>query len=127
MSAAMKRWLVWAGEPIGPPFTHASRSDLMTLLARTKAEKKGYAGLSMLLVPKPRGNDADPFPAQGMTGSEIEVLGYRGMREYTLQFDGLRAPADALLGGEEGEGLRACGLSSSGRWAKRLPKELASE
>ncbi|PAL22690.1 acyl-CoA dehydrogenase family protein [Sphingopyxis sp. GW247-27LB] len=86
--------------------THASRSDLMTLLARTVPDTKGYAGLSMLLVPKPRGTEADPFPANGMTGSEIEVLGYRGMREYALQFDGLMAPAEALLGGEEGQGFK---------------------
>ncbi|WP_257548406.1 acyl-CoA dehydrogenase family protein [Sphingopyxis sp. DBS4] len=86
--------------------THASRSDLMTLLARTLPDAKGYAGLSMLLVPKPRGTEADPFPAPGMTGSEIEVLGYRGMREYALQFEGLTAPADALLGGEEGQGFK---------------------
>jgi (2S)-methylsuccinyl-CoA dehydrogenase len=60
----------------------------------------------MLLVPKPRGTEVDPFPAQGMSGSEIQVLGYRGMREYALQFDGMRAPADALLGGKEGEGFK---------------------
>lgn len=86
--------------------THASRSDLMTLLARTLPQEKGYAGLSMLLVPKPRGTAADPFPAEGMAGSEIEVLGYRGMREYALAFDGMRAPSDALLGGEEGQGFK---------------------
>ncbi|MBE1528242.1 (2S)-methylsuccinyl-CoA dehydrogenase [Sphingopyxis sp. OAS728] len=86
--------------------THAARSDLMTLLARTLPDAKGYAGLSMLLVPKPRGSEADPFPAAGMNGSEIEVLGYRGMREYALQFDAMTAPADALLGGEEGQGFK---------------------
>lgn len=86
--------------------THASRSDLMTLLARTLPDAGGYAGLSMLLVPKPRGTDAEPFPADGMSGSEIDVLGYRGMREYALQFDAMRAPADALLGGEEGQGFK---------------------
>ncbi|WP_225007153.1 acyl-CoA dehydrogenase family protein [Novosphingobium percolationis] len=86
--------------------THASRSDLMTLLARTLPDARGYAGLSMLLVPKPRGTEAEPFPASGMTGSEIEVLGYRGMREYALQFDGMTAPEDALLGGEEGQGFK---------------------
>lgn len=86
--------------------THASRSDLMTMLVRTLPEARGYAGLSMMLVPKPRGSDADPFPAEGMTGSEIEVLGYRGMREYALQFDAMAAPADALLGGEEGQGFK---------------------
>ncbi|MCW1383529.1 acyl-CoA/acyl-ACP dehydrogenase [Novosphingobium sp. KCTC 2891] len=86
--------------------THASRSDMMTLLARTLPDEKGYAGLSMLLVPKPRGSETEPFPAQGMTGSEIEVLGYRGMREYALQFDAMKAPAEALLGGEEGQGFK---------------------
>jgi len=86
--------------------THASRSDLMTLLVRTLPDAKAYAGLSMLLVPKPRGTEADPFPAKGMSGSEIQVLGYRGMREYALQFDGMRAPADALLGGKEGQGFK---------------------
>ncbi len=86
--------------------THAARSDLMTLLARTLPDAKGYAGLSMLLVPKPRGTETDPFPAAGMSGSEIEVLGYRGMREYALQFDAMKAPADALLGGVEGQGFK---------------------
>ncbi len=86
--------------------THASRSDLMTLLARTRPDSSGYEGLSMLLVPKPRGTADRPFPGDGMTGSEIEVLGYRGMREYALQFDGMRAPADALLGGVEGQGFK---------------------
>ncbi len=91
--------------------THAARSDLMTLLARTKVDDsgpdaKGYAGLSMLLVPKPRGTEREPFPAEGMAGSEIEVLGYRGMREYALAFDGMAAPEDALLGGVEGQGFK---------------------
>jgi (2S)-methylsuccinyl-CoA dehydrogenase len=86
--------------------THASRSDMMTLLARTLPDAKGYAGLSMLLVPKPRGTETDAFPAKGMAGSEIEVLGYRGMREYALSFDGMHAPAEALLGGEEGQGFK---------------------
>ncbi len=86
--------------------THASRSDLMTLLCRTLPDAKGYAGLSMLLVPKARGSDDDLFPNNGLAGSEIEVLGYRGMREYALGFDGMCAPADALLGGEEGQGFK---------------------
>jgi (2S)-methylsuccinyl-CoA dehydrogenase len=86
--------------------THASRSDLMTLLCRTLPDAKGYAGLSMLLVPKARGTEVDPFPDEGLSGSEIAVLGYRGMREYALGFDGLGAPADALLGGQEGQGFK---------------------
>ena len=86
--------------------THAARSDVMTLLARTRPEIDGYAGLSMLLVPKPRGTENDPFPVEGLTGTEIEVLGYRGMREYELGFDDFQAPDDALLGGEEGRGFK---------------------
>ncbi|MET0371618.1 MAG: acyl-CoA dehydrogenase family protein [Sphingobium sp.] len=84
--------------------THAARSDLMTLLARTGGP--GNGGLSMFLAPKPRGTEGDPFPAPGMSGGEIGVLGYRGMREYELMFDGFATPADALLGGEEGQGFR---------------------
>jgi (2S)-methylsuccinyl-CoA dehydrogenase len=103
---AVRRGDGWAISGAKNWITHAARSDLMTLLARTRPDVKGYAGLSMLLVPKPRGSDADPFPAPGMSGSEIAVLGYRGMREYTLQFDAMAAPADALLGGEEGQGFK---------------------
>ncbi|MCO5144936.1 MAG: acyl-CoA/acyl-ACP dehydrogenase [Aquamicrobium sp.] len=86
--------------------THAARSDVMTLLARTDPAKPGHDGLSMFIAPKPRGTGEDPFPAEGMTGSEIEVLGYRGMREYELGFAGFRVEADGLLGGVEGQGFR---------------------
>ncbi len=85
---------------------HAARSDLMTMLLRTNRDSKSYDGLSMLLAPKPRGTDDNPFPAEGMTGGEIKVLGYRGMKEYELSFDGFRVPADGVLGGEEGQGFR---------------------
>jgi (2S)-methylsuccinyl-CoA dehydrogenase len=86
--------------------THAARTDLMTLLARTDPDEPGYKGLSMFLAEKPRGSDEDPFPASGMTGGEIGVLGYRGMKEYELAFDGFEVPADALLGGAEGNGFK---------------------
>ncbi|HZY13989.1 MAG TPA: acyl-CoA dehydrogenase family protein, partial [Beijerinckiaceae bacterium] len=86
--------------------THPVRADLMTLLARTDPNEKGYKGLSMFLAEKPRGSDADPFPAQGMSGGEIEVLGYRGMKEYEIAFDGFEVPAQNLLGGEEGQGFK---------------------
>jgi (2S)-methylsuccinyl-CoA dehydrogenase len=86
--------------------THAARSDLMTMLVRTLPDAMGHAGLSMLLVPKIRGSETQPFPDDGMSGSEIEVLGYRGMREYALQFDAMPAPGDALLGGTEGQGFK---------------------
>ncbi|MBC8013970.1 MAG: acyl-CoA dehydrogenase family protein, partial [Methyloceanibacter sp.] len=86
--------------------THAARADLMTVLARTDPKEKGYRGLSMFLAPKPRGTDDNPFPAEGMTGGEIEVLGYRGMKEYEISFDGFAVPAANLLGGVEGQGFK---------------------
>jgi (2S)-methylsuccinyl-CoA dehydrogenase len=86
--------------------THAARADLMTVLARTDPKEKGYRGLSMFLAPKPRGTDDNPFPAEGMTGGEIEVLGYRGMKEFDISFDGFAVPAANLLGGMEGQGFK---------------------
>jgi (2S)-methylsuccinyl-CoA dehydrogenase len=86
--------------------THASRSDLMTVLARSEPDVAGHAGLSMFLAPKPRGGEREPFPAKGMTGSEIHVLGYRGMKEYEISFDGFRVPEDGLLGGVRGQGFK---------------------
>ncbi len=86
--------------------THPVRADLMTVLARTNPSEAGYKGLSMFLAEKPRGTDEIPFPAEGMTGGEIEVLGYRGMKEYEIAFDGFEVPAQNLLGGVEGQGFK---------------------
>jgi len=86
--------------------THAARADVMTLLARTDPDTSNYSGLSMFLAEKPRGDDANPFPAEGMTGGEIEVLGYRGMKEYELGFDGFVVKGENLLGGAEGQGFK---------------------
>lgn len=86
--------------------THAARADLMTMLVRTDPAQPGYAGLSMLLAEKTRGTDAVPFPDEGIEGSEIEVLGYRGMKEYALGLDGFAVAADGLLGGHEGQGFK---------------------
>ena len=86
--------------------THAARTDAMTLLARTDPDEPGYKGLSMFIAPKPRGTDDDPFPADGMSGGEIEVLGYRGMKEYEIAFDGFEIAAEHLLGQKEGDGFK---------------------
>ena len=86
--------------------THAARADVMTLLVRTDPSTSGFNGLSMLLAPKQRGDDATPFPTPGMSGGEIEVIGYRGMKEYEIGFDGFRVPAANLLGGVEGQGFK---------------------
>ncbi len=86
--------------------THGARSDLMTVLARTDSNQKGYRGLSMFLVDKPRGNCENPFPMEGMSGSEIEVLGYRGMKEYEIALDSIKVSKKNLLGEEEGKGFK---------------------
>ncbi|GGL36532.1 acyl-CoA dehydrogenase family protein [Caulobacter rhizosphaerae] len=86
--------------------THAARADVMTLLVRTDPATSDYRGLSMLLAPKPRGVDGDDFPAEGMSGGEIGVIGYRGMKEYELGFDGFAVPAANLLGGVPGQGFK---------------------
>jgi (2S)-methylsuccinyl-CoA dehydrogenase len=86
--------------------THAARADLMTLLVRTDPASTDHRGLSMLLAEKERGDESNPFPTQGMSGGEIEVLGYRGMKEYEIGFDGFRVKAENLLGGVEGQGFK---------------------
>jgi (2S)-methylsuccinyl-CoA dehydrogenase len=86
--------------------THAARADLMTMLVRTDPAEPGYAGLSMLLAEKTRGRDGTPFPDAGIEGSEIEVLGYRGMKEYALGLDGFAVAAEGLLGGRDGQGFK---------------------
>jgi (2S)-methylsuccinyl-CoA dehydrogenase len=86
--------------------THAARTHVMTLLARTDPETTDWRGLSMFLAEKTPGTDADPFPTPGMTGGEIPVLGYRGMKEYELSFDGFRVKGENLLGGVTGQGFK---------------------
>ncbi len=86
--------------------THAARTHAMTLLARTDPNTTDYKGLSMFLATKTPGTDDVPFPTEGMTGGEIEVLGYRGMKEYELGFDDFKVDAANLLGGVEGQGFK---------------------
>ena len=86
--------------------THASRTQVMTLLARTKPDTTDHRGLSMFLAEKTPGTDEAPFPTEGMSGGEIEVLGYRGMKEYELAFDNFHVKGENLLGGEEGKGFK---------------------
>jgi (2S)-methylsuccinyl-CoA dehydrogenase len=86
--------------------THAARTHVMTLLARTDPETIDYRGLSMFLAEKIPGTDENPFPTPGMTGGEIEVLGYRGMKEYELGFDGFKVKGENLLGGVPGQGFK---------------------
>lgn len=86
--------------------THPVRADLMMLLARSNPDEPGYKGLSMFLAEKSRGSDENPFPDDGITGSEIGVLGYRGMKEYEIRFEGFSVSGENLLGGVEGQGFK---------------------
>ena len=86
--------------------THAARANLMALLARTDPGDKSHRGLSLFLIDKPAGTETEPFPLEGMSGSEIPVLGYRGMKEYEVGFDRFTTGRDALLGEIEGQGFR---------------------
>ena len=86
--------------------THAARTHVMTLLARTDPDTTDYRGLSMFLAEKTPGTDAAPFPTPGMSGGEIAVLGYRGMKEYELAFDGFQVKGANLLGGVPGQGFK---------------------
>jgi len=86
--------------------THAARTHVMTLLARTDPATSDWRGLSMFLAEKTPGSDAVPFPTPGMTGGEIGVLGYRGMKEYELAFDGFAVKGENLLGGVPGQGFK---------------------
>lgn len=103
---AVKEGDVWKVHGNKTWITHPVRADIMTLLVRTDPSEPGYKGLSMLIAEKPRGSDADPFPVEGLTGGEIEVLGYRGMKEYELAFDGFEVRAENLLGGVPGQGFK---------------------
>ena len=86
--------------------THAARAHVMTLMARTDPDSTDYRGLSMFLAEKTPGTDENPFPTEGMTGGEIGVLGYRGMKEYELAFDGFAVKGENLLGGVPGQGFK---------------------
>jgi (2S)-methylsuccinyl-CoA dehydrogenase len=84
--------------------THASRATLMTVLARTDPGQGDHRGLSMFLAEKALGQPGLEFSDRGLSGTEIKVLGYRGMKEYELSFDDFRVPPDGLLGGDGGLG-----------------------
>ena len=86
--------------------THAARTHVMTVLARSVEGTTDYRGLSMFLAEKTPGTDEAPFVDTGLSGGEIEVLGYRGMKEYTVNFDDFRVKGENLLGGVEGQGFK---------------------
>lgn len=83
--------------------THANRADVISLFCRTNKEHGKHGGISLLMVPKPRG---EQFVPPKLTGSRIETIGYHGMHSYMLFFDGYEVPQENLLGGGEGQGFK---------------------
>ncbi|MEI8239882.1 MAG: acyl-CoA dehydrogenase family protein, partial [Actinomycetota bacterium] len=93
--------------------TFGARADVLALLARTDSDVKGHKGLSLFIVPKPRGEghgfnfvqDLTVNGSQGkMEGRAIDTIGYRGMHSYEIALDNWWVPADNLVGGPEGMG-----------------------
>ncbi|HYM16494.1 MAG TPA: acyl-CoA dehydrogenase family protein [Dehalococcoidia bacterium] len=89
--------------------TFAGRANVLALLARTDPDaSKGYAGLSLFIVPKDA-FDGHKFayrqPGGGvLTGEAIPTPGYRGMHSYVLNFEDFFVPAENLVGEEGGQG-----------------------
>jgi (2S)-methylsuccinyl-CoA dehydrogenase len=94
--------------------TFGARADVLMLLARTDPDRsKTHRGLSLFVVPKPRGEahgfefTQEPRPDGSvgrMEGRPIDTIGYRGMHSYEIALDGWWVPAGNLIGGEAGMG-----------------------
>ncbi len=83
--------------------TFANRAQMLTVMTRTDPDiSKRHKGLSLILFEKEPGDD---FMPPQLTGSPIPTIGYHGMRSYALQFDDAYAPAENLIGGQEGRGF----------------------
>lgn len=89
--------------------TFAARADVLMLLARTDPDRtKTHRGLSVFIVPKPRGEGhgfAFSQPGGGkLEGRPIDTIGYRGMHSYEVALEDWWVPADHLIGETQGLG-----------------------
>ncbi len=98
--------------------TFGARADVLMLLARTDPGSKTHKGLSMFIVPKPRGEghgfefvqeagSAGGAGAPGggkMEGRAIDTIGYRGMHSYEVALDNWWVPAANQIGLDDGLG-----------------------
>ena len=97
--------------------TFGARADALTLLARTDPDRtKTHRGLSLFIVPKPRGDShgfqfTQPGPMVDgvervgkMEGRPIDTIGYRGMHSYEIALENWWVPAENQVGGEDGLG-----------------------
>lgn len=100
----------WAINGVKTWCTFAARADVLMLLARTDPDRtKTHKGLSLFVVPKPRGEGHGfAFTQDGsggkMEGRAIDTIGYRGMHSYEVAFDNWVVPNESLIGGEDGLG-----------------------
>lgn len=94
--------------------TFGGRADVLALLARTDPDRsKAHRGLSLFIVPKPRGGGhgfqfTQESGAAGrvgkMEGRAIDTIGYRGMHSYEVALEDWWVPAENLVGEEDGVG-----------------------
>jgi (2S)-methylsuccinyl-CoA dehydrogenase len=93
--------------------TFGARADALALLARTDPDRSaGHRGLSLFIVPKPRGEghgfqfSQDPIGDRvgTMEGRPIDTIGYRGMHSYEIALSDWWVPAENLVGGADGMG-----------------------
>jgi (2S)-methylsuccinyl-CoA dehydrogenase len=93
--------------------TFGARGDVLALLARTDPDRsKTHRGLSLFIVPKPRGEGHGfQFTQDGasgvvgkMEGRAIDTIGYRGMHSYEVALENWWVPAENLVGEEGGLG-----------------------
>jgi (2S)-methylsuccinyl-CoA dehydrogenase len=102
----VKGWVLNGAKAWG---TFAGRANVLALLARTDADaSKGYAGLSLFIVPKDVSYDHkfECRQATGgvLTGEAIPTPGYRGMHSYILNLEDYFVPAQNLVGEQGGQG-----------------------
>lgn len=82
--------------------TFAKGSDFILVYAVTDPDAEpAHRGISGFIVDKPRGT----FDREGLSGQDIDKIGYHGWKTWSVNFDGVRVSEDKLVGGTEGQGF----------------------
>jgi alkylation response protein AidB-like acyl-CoA dehydrogenase len=82
--------------------TNGLRAGMLTMLAVTDPEAEPrHRGLTAFVLEKEPGQAEQP----GLViGPPLKKLGYKGVESVELAFDGFRAPAESVIGGDAGVG-----------------------